>query len=223
MAQNFVNVGHGPKDYPGYPAENRDANGKWAITERYWVRKTAINNTLPAHNATVNQNGATVTDRDGNTLKCRSVTIEHSGGPGVVTVELQYAQSETSISLKGPADNPRSVRLTREDIPIDDERLLVANGGVFSAAQIATAKQTGYASLPLYGIEYTYTELDASFAWTEAAIIASLQSTGGPTGIGSATAAKWELTGKEIDETDEETIIREHYRFAAAGVLPIKA
>lgn len=223
MAATEIKVGSQPVSFPNYPTKERDDNGNWIIVERYWVKGSTVLHTLPDHLATTNQLGATVTDPDGNTLKCRSARIETATAPGIVEVELRYSLTENNITLKGPADNPRSIRLTGEDIPIDDERLLVANGGVFTAAQIAAAKQAGHQSLPLYGMEYTYTQLDASFTWSEANIIASLQSTGSPTGITSPTAGKWELTGKEIDESDDQTIIREHWRYAGAGVLPIKA
>jgi hypothetical protein len=179
---------------------------------------------VPAHNATTNQHGTTVTDPDGNTLKCRGASVSAGNAPGVLTVELTYARADASLVIKGPIDNPRSIRLVREDIPIDDERLLDTNGGVFTAAQILTAKETGYRTLPLYGVEYEYTRLDASFAWTEAAIFATIQENVAPTGLaGTPTAANWELVGKEIDETDTETIIREHYRFSGPGFLPLKA
>jgi len=223
MASVAISLGSAPQSFPGYPTQERDDTGAWIHTERYWVKNSAMIHSVPAYLATKNQAGVTVTDPDGNTLKCRHARIEP--GPSATdtkTVELTYSRTETKLTLKRPVDNPRSVRLSRDDIPIDDERLLVANGGIFTADQIAKAKLAGYASLPLYSIEYTYTELDASFAWTEAAIIASLQTTGSPTGMGSPTAGKWELAGKEIDETNSQAVIRENWRYAVAGILPIK-
>jgi hypothetical protein len=217
-----IKVGTTPNDFPGYPTEESNANDEWVIVERYWVRDGAVANSLPAYNATTNQHGNTVTDRDGNTLNCRTRSIQASDAPGIKNIELTYARSEDSLTLKSPADNPREVSMIGEDIPIDDERLLVANGGIWTPDHVVAAKKAGYASLPLYGIEYTYTDIDASFAWTEAAIIASLQTTGSPSGMGSPSAGKWELIGKEISETNEETIISEKWRYAAAGVVPIK-
>jgi len=223
MASVAISLGSAPQSFPGYPTQERDDTGAWIHTERYWVKNSAMIHSVPAYLATKNQAGVTVTDPDGNTLKCRHARIEP--GPSATdtkTVELTYSRTETKLTLKRPVDNPRSVRLVYEDIPIDDERLLVANGGIFTAQKIIDSKIAGYKSFPLYGIEYTYTELDASFAWTEAAIVASVQSTGSPPGMGSPTAGLWELIGKEIDETDSQAVIREHWRYAKAGFVPIK-
>jgi len=221
MASKEISLGSSPVDFPGYPSQGRDENNKWRITERYWIKDDAVAHSLPAHNATVNQHGDTVEDLDGNTLKCRLCNISPGQAPGVLIVELAYATTESTLSFKSPPDNPRTVGLTSEDIPIDDEKLLVANGGPLTADQIKKAKSRGFTSFALFSMEYTYTELNASFTWTEADIVAALQTTGAPTGMVAATAEHWELTGREIDETDEETVIRSHYRYAKAGVLPL--
>jgi len=113
------------------------------------------------------------------------------------------------------------VNLRGTAIPIDDERLLTENGGKFSAADIATAKKALYTSLTLYGIEYVYTDTDASFTWTEANIISSLQVTGLPTGISSGTAANWRLIGKRIEEREDETIIESTYEYIGSGMVPL--
>jgi hypothetical protein len=221
MAATEINVGSSPQSFPNYPTKSRDDNGDWVVTERYWVKASSLIHYLPAHNATTNQNGSTVTDPDGNTLKCRRANVSEGSAPGVVEVTLTYAKTSVSLSIKPAPDNPRSVRMNRQDIPIDDERLLSGNGGPFTQAQIDDAKKRGHRTLPLFGVEYTYTDVDASFAWTESAIAASLQDTGTPTGVGSATASNWQLMGREIDETESETVIRSHYRYSGAGFVPL--
>jgi hypothetical protein len=221
MSHTEISLGSSPVSLQGYPTKDSDANGDWTHVERYWVKDDAVYNSLPAHNATTNQDGDTVIDPDGNTLKCRSRRIEAGPSPGVYVVELTYAESSKSLTLKSPADNPRQVRMMSEDIPIDDERLLTGNGGPFSQAQIDAGKEAGTKALPLFQVEYTYTEVDASFTWSEANIIASLQDTGSPTGISSATASNWQLMGREIEETEEETIIKTHYRYSGAAFVPI--
>ena len=210
-----------PTSFPGYPIEEAGDDGLWKWTERYWVQKSKVGVTLPAHGATTNQSGATITDRSSNQLYCQGRRIEAGPAPGIAVVELLYARNQITYSRMSPEDNPRNVSLRSQEIPIDDERLLTTTGGPFSVGQIATAVSAGYTSLPVYSIEYTYTDVDAAFAWTQAAIIASLQATGAPTGMGSATASKWRLIGRTISEQEETTVIESHWEYMASGFVPI--
>lgn len=214
-----------PQRFPGYPDEQSDENGRWTITERYWVKNSLLSSTLPAHNSTRNQYNVVVKDRNNNTLVCQRRHIMPGDSPEVKIVELTYARPASegggTVTMKGPADNPRNVSLRGQDIPVDDERLLDTNGGPYSAAEIAKFVAAGYPSVTVYGIEYTYTDLDASFAWTEAAIVAALQTTGAPPGMSSATAANWRLIGKEIDDPEQGTVIKSVYEYSGQGFIPV--
>lgn len=207
----------GPTDLPGYPEETSDENGNWQIVERYWVDSASVGTSLPAHNATINQHGTTVTDRNGNTLKCRRRNITQGASPDIRTVELTYALTSTSLRIVGPADNPRTVRLAYEETPIDDGRLLDTNGGPFTQAEIDTYKEKGREALALPVAEYTYTELDAAFDWTETNITQNLFANNLPTDVTGTTLSKWRLTGREIDETEEDTIIRTTWEYCNSG------
>jgi hypothetical protein len=223
MAKTVLGATTSPVSFPGYPQQENDEAGYWKHTERYWIATGSVSGSLPARHATTNQTGATVTDPDSNTLYCVTRTISAGPAPGISIVELVYTRYPTSYSRKKAEDNPRTDSLRSQEIPIDDERLLTANGGPFSAAQIADAVKAGYKSLPVYSVEYTYTDGDANFTWSQANIIASLQATGTPTGMSSATASKWRLTGREISEREDLTVITSHWEYMPSGFVPILA
>lgn len=207
----------GPFDLPGYPEKDSKEGGAWTVTERYWVDADNVTSSLPAHGATTNQHGATVTDPDGNTLTCRRRLVQQGNSPDTRIVELTYSRTTEQLIFKRPADNPRQVRLSHMDAPINDARLLDSNGGPFTQAQIDDAVAEEYETLPLPVAEYTYTDVNASFVWSEANITANLFAKNTPTGISSPTAGKWLLVGREIDETENETVIRTNWNFCNSG------
>ena len=214
---------NGPKNLPGYPEKISDENGDWTIVERYWVKETILTDSLPAHHATVNQFGETVVDPDANTLKCIRRVIQRGEAPDVRIVELTYSKTSTTWTPRPTNDNPKSVRvLYANEIPLDDERLLTTNGGIYSSADIAAARDAGYETLILPTAEYTYTELDAAFGWTEEDIVSNLFATGVPAGVNNATASKWRIAGREIDDAEDEVKIKTVYEFNNSGFTPIK-
>jgi len=224
MAKTVLGATTSPVSFAGYPQQQCDADGYWTHTERYWIATGSVSGSLPAHMATTNQNGDTITAPGGGMqLYCYGRSISAGPAPGIAIVELTYSRYVSSRTRKEPEDNPRTVSLRSQEIPIDDERLLTANGGPFSAAQIADAVEAGYKSLPVYSVEYTYTDGDANFTWSQANIIASLQATGTPTGMSSATASKWRLTGREISEREDLTVITSHWEYMPSGFVPILA
>jgi len=212
----------GPKNLPGYPEKQSDENGDWTVVERYWVKENILTDSLPAHHATVNQFGETVTDPDANTLKCISRVIQRGEAPDVRIVELTYSQTSTTWTPRPANDNPKAVRvLYANEIPIDDERLLTTNGGIYTSTDIEKARAAEYETLVLPTAEYTYTELDANFSWTESDIVDNLFVTGAPAGVGGATASKWRIAGREIDDSENEVKIKTVYEFNNSGFVPI--
>jgi len=210
-----------PQSFPGYPTQDDGTDGLWTHTERYWVATRKVSVTLPARGASTNQDGSTVTDPDGNTLYCQGRRIDAGPAPGISVVELTYVRDQTTYSVLAPEDNPRRVELRGAELAIDDKRLLTSEGGKFTATQIANAKNAGYKTLPNYQAEYIYTDVNASFAWTQAAIVASLQDTGAPTGMVSATASDWRRLGSVIQEQEDATIIETHWEYAGPGFYPL--
>jgi len=221
MPTQFIGQVDDPVSLAGYPTQDDGEDGLWVHTERYWVKKAKVSVTLPSRGASTNQDGNTVTDPDGNTLYCQGRRIEVGPAPGIAIVELTYVRDQTTYSVMAPEDNPRRVELREQEIPIDDKRLLTGNGGPYSQTEINKFIAAGYTSTNLYSIEYTYTDVNASFAWTQAAIIASLQTTGAPTGMGSATASDWRLLGRTIQEQTDTTVIESHWEYISAGFVPI--
>jgi len=216
-----VNVGTDPHDIPGYPTKLRDNNGNWIVTEKYWQVTGSVS--VPAHKATIDQHGATVLDPDGGALYCYGAAVEPGSNPSVSLVTLEYSETAAGGDAPDAGDNPRAVYIRGQEIPIDDERLLTTNDGPWTAAQIATSKEAGYKSLPIYSIEYTRTDADAAFSWSQADIIANLQTDDAPTGMGTATASDWRLTGREITENLSDTTITTHWEYMRSGFTPIKA
>lgn len=223
MAKTVLGATTSPVSFAGYPQTECDEDGYWKHTERYWIATGSVSGTLPARHATTNQNGTSVTDPDANTLYCITRTISAGTAPGISVVELVYTRYPTSYTRKPASDNPRTVSMRSQELPIGDERLLKANGGPYTSTEVAeaAADPLNYKSLPVYSIEYTYTAVDAAFAWTQAAIIASLQATGAPTGMGSATSTKWRLIGREITEQEDTTTIVSHWEYMPSGFSPI--
>jgi len=202
-----------PHSLPGYPAESRDENGNWEIERRFWIARANVGTYLPAHNASTDENGATVQDRASNTLYLKRTNIQPGQAPDMVEVGLVYRLKTVGLTLKRPKDNPRTVNLRSVDIPIDDDALQQ----YYSGADITSAKEAGWESLPVYSVEYTYTSLDNSFAWTEAAVVALANTITSPTGLNSPTAGKWRMTGAAIEETDDTTILRKNWEYNAGG------
>jgi len=219
-----VNIGDTttPRDLPGYPTQRRDEEGNWTHTERYWINENNVNSTIPADGATTNQHGETVYEPGtSTTLGCNGVSINAGPAPRIKQVTLIYKRYNVSYGVVPPEDNPRRVSVNGQEIPIDDERLLDTNGGPFTQTQIDDAKSAGYTSLPFYEVRYEYTELDASFGWTESDITNAIQNTGSPPGLSSTTPSNWWKIGFDIEETSEGTVIRQQWVFNAAGFYPI--
>ncbi len=221
MPSTKIGATGSPQNIPGYPEQRRDDNGDWQHTERYWVDATNVDGTIPANGASTNQNGDTVTDPDGNTLYCRGVQKNAGPAPDIKEVTLTFRPAGSVTYTFDPTTNPRRVSVNGQEIPIDDERLLDTNGGPFTQTQIDNAKSAGYTSLPFYQVRYEYTELDASFGWTESDITNAIQESGNPPGLSGTTSSKWWKIGFDIEETSEGTQIRENWVFNAAGLYPI--
>lgn len=222
MPKTTLGTTSSPIDYPNYPEKVRDGNGNWKVVEKYWIAVADVATSLPAHNATKNQHGVTVTDPGGTTLRCKEAEIRSKDGtPGIAEVTLTYYDNSVKMSLKSAKDNPRSFTIRGQDIPIDDERLLTANGGPYSQAQIDDAKENGYRSLMQYGAEYMRQETNDSYTWSEANLKSNLQATGAPTGITSATAANWRVIGRDIEEMSGTTVIRTRWEYSPSGFVPI--
>jgi len=221
MANTKIGTYSSPVNFPSYPTYERDVDGRWTVAERYWILTSNINVDLPANEATVNQFGETVLAPNGNAVFCQEASISAGSAPDISEITLTYREAEIleekSSSFKSVNDNAKSVRLRSEEIPIDDERLLDTNGGPYSQSDIDDKKKAGYLSLMLYLIEYEYSDLDASFDWTESNIVSSLQDAGVPPGVSGGTAANWRLIGKEINETNDGTIIRSNYEYSPSG------
>lgn len=223
MANTKIGGYTSPHNYPGYPQQNRDSRGDWVHTERYWIDRTNVDGSIPAHNATTNQFGNTVTDPDGNTLNCRGARKDAGEAPNIVAVTLRYERITTTFGqIKLPSRNPRRLSLRGQEIPIDDKRLLDTNGGPFTSSEIEDFKKAEYLSLPLYQVHYTYGAEDSDFSWSESDVTDTLQNTGTPPGISNATPSKWRKMGLEIEERENTNLIIENWEYSEAGFKAIK-
>lgn len=219
MPKKHIGPSTSPKDEPGYPLVESGNDNIWTHIERYWIGQGSAVASLPAFKATTNQHGETILDPDGAQLYCYGRRIS-TRAPGVNTVELTFTRDAPGRIRA--ADNPRTVGIRQtQEIPIDDKRLLTTNDGPFTVLQVADFKTAKYKTLPIYSTEYTYTDTDASFAWTQAAIVAALQDTGTPTGMGSATASKWRLLGRDVSEESDTTIIVSRWEYMPSGFVAI--
>jgi hypothetical protein len=179
---------------PGFPERERDDQGNWMLVFEYVCRADSADGLIPAHLASPPSpwNGG-----DYAMLKLRGVKILSTPTGDVVRVRLEYRLGTVSSSL-APGDTRRSAQQTSQERTIDEHPTM-------TAAQKVAAKAKGRTSYLQRSIAYRYEERHSSYTWSQANIIASVGSTGAPTGMTSATAANWLQTAHELSEDDAGT------------------
>jgi hypothetical protein len=77
------------------------------------------------------------------------------------------------------------------------------SSSLLSQAQVDALKAAGVQAVPVGSVEYTYTEYDSTFTWSEANVVASAGTVGNPTGLTSPTTGAWMAIGARVRQTND--------------------
>lgn len=197
----------------GYPIATREGK-QWVLEARYRCAQGDVLGLVPEAYAACPFEGFT-------DLILGTAGISASDMPGIVDVLLKYRPVNPSGgygSRHQTSEAQRAAQASWQEVPIDDDRLV--SSGLYNQPDIDAMKAKGYSTIGIGSVEYTYTEWDDAFEWSEAALTGGIGETGAPTGISSATAANWLLVGRTVRLDGDLTEKARTWRYNRLGWTP---
>jgi hypothetical protein len=211
--------------YTSQPTAERDG-GVWQYRYRGWCARANAFSLIPAEGSLLSnlQNA----DRTGivagelANLKLRGASILGNASPEKVDIELLYKRDDIpSGSWMGhtPGEVEQRAETTVRDLPVQ----VGYNSSIASIQDAAIiAAQQDIDTIPVPGLKYYYSTYLTNFEWTEANMITvgaiSIAEVGAPSGMTGATALKWILQGKSIENVGAGMVkVSEEWEYSPVG------
>lgn len=182
----------------GRPEETEDDDGNISLRFEVMCETASWATLKPARNSSPPEPWAT---KYPNVKRRETGIISCFGRPGTI-VTIYYLVYRELSALTWPVstlEETRSASSSTIEKSIDEHPTL-------TDAQKLEAKRQGRTSYLQATVTYNYTDSDASFGWTQAEIVGNIGNTGAPTGMASATAARWLHNQREINEADDGSV-----------------
>ena len=192
----------------GYPQKNRDRDGAWTSTYRFYVHADELNDFIPEKNAVDPETG----------MPCSSVKIQCINGfPDIREVTVEYSPGEGGGDWNG-SDNDINYTLSSD---CQRQERNIESHPDWSSYEPEDQKKIKkmYPAFTFISATFTITEQreKANFKMTESILLDGIDSVGAPPKLSGANPEKWKKISRRINFTGEYVEISDIWAYDKNG------